>query len=392
MKLKVEFLDTYTITTEDQKTLSFNNINSPKLAILLAYILYHHRHKLSSIDLQELMFTNNSSSNPANALKALIFRLRGILNKYLGKYDYILSSQGTYYWNSEIELEFDVDSFVNYYRLGRNELDDDKKVKYYQKALLLYQGSFLPMINTSDKLMNIRHYLNSHFLNVTHFLIEYYLNKNEFSIAEEVCQSALIKNEADDNINCALVFALVKQGKLVLAREHYYKVKNLLSNNAVNKMAHYLDMNQVSSHEIDFNVIYADLNEKPVNGAFVCDYELFKSVYQLALRTSFRNGAAKSIILLTLHPKKYIIENPKINNLVLEETSNTLQQILISTFRLGDVVCKYSIKQFLVLLDCDYTGASKAIKRVKKKFYLQEKYDRVVIDESIVELDENMKK
>ena len=387
MKLQVEFLNTYTITTEDDHCLSFNNINSSKLAILLAYILYHHRHKLSTSDLQELMFGTNGSSNPANALKALIFRLRALLNNNLGKNNYILSSQGTYYWNPEIELDFDVDNFINYYRLGRNETDDLKKVAFYQKALLLYQGDFLPMIiNNNDKLMNIRHFLTSYFLNVANFLIEYYLRLNEFSLVEEICQAVLAANEADENINCILVFALVKQGKKSLAIKHYQKVQNSLTISSANKMQHYLELDDSNKHEVDFNIIYEDLNGTVSEGAFVCDYEFFKSIYQLALRTTSRKGAHKSIVLLTIHPKEYITKNPEINNLVLGETSHTLQQIMIDTFRASDVVCKYSIKQFLILLDCNYQGAIKAIKRVKKKFYLQEKYERVLVEESISEL------
>lgn len=67
------------------------------------------------------MLPNDSgeSNNPANALKALIYRLRTILKNNLGEYDYILSSQGTYYWNPE------------YYR---------------------YSGEFLPMIENVEKL------------------------------------------------------------------------------------------------------------------------------------------------------------------------------------------------------------------------------------------------
>ena len=389
MILIVKFLNTYTITTEDNRCLSFNKINSSKLAVLLAYIIYHHRHKLNSLDLQELMFVNNSSTNPANALKALTFRLRGLLNKNLGEYDYILSSQGTYYWNPEIELVFDVDNFINYYRLGRNELNDDKKVKLYQKALLHYDGDFLKMINNNDKLLSIRHYLNSHFLNVTTFLIDYYLKMNEYSVVEEICLKVIATNPSDDNVNCALVYALVKQGKLALAKKRYYKIKDSLSNPALRKISHYLNMDQYNNYEIDFDVIYSDLKENHVNGAFVCDYDLFKNIYQLSLRTSLRSGSKKSMVLLTLHPKDYITKNPEINNLVLEETSNTLQQILIKSFRLGDVVCRYSIKQYLLILDCNYQGAKKAIMRVKKKFYLQEKYERVVIEEAIQELKEN---
>lgn len=157
MKLKVDFFNAYVIKLDEDHWLDFNIINSPKLAKLLAYIIYHHRRKLSSNDLQELMFASGESNNPANALKALIYRLRTILKNNLGEYDYILSSQGTYYWNPEIEMIFDVDDFTLYHRLGRNEIHDEEiRAKYYMKAYYRYSGEFLPMIENVEKLSIIR--------------------------------------------------------------------------------------------------------------------------------------------------------------------------------------------------------------------------------------------
>ena len=254
MKLKVDFFNAYVIKLDEDHWLDFNIINSPKLAKLLAYIIYHHRRKLSSNDLQELMFASGESNNPANALKALIYRLRTILKNNLGEYDYILSSQGTYYWNPEIEMIFDVDDFTLYHRLGRNEIHDEEiRAKYYMKAYYRYSGEFLPMIENVEKLSIIRGFLNSQFLNVSRFLIEFYLKKEEYGIIEEICMKNLADNYLDENINAILVLALVKQDKITLAKEHYNKVtsalKDDLGNATIRKMKYYLNYNVNNAEE-----------------------------------------------------------------------------------------------------------------------------------------------
>ena len=78
----------------------------------------------------------------------------------------------------------------------------------------------------------------------------------------------------------------------------------------------------------------------------------------------------------------FIKNNLEIYNLVLEETSNILEKVILNSLRLGDIVCKYSMKQFLILLDCDENGVVKAINRIKKDFLAQDKYERVSIDYS----------
>ena len=62
--------------------------------------------------------------------------------------------------------------------------------------------------------------------------------------------------------------------------------------------------------------------------------------------------------------------------------SYILEKVILNSLRLGDIVCKYSMKQFLILLDCDENGVVKAINRIKKDFLAQDKYERVSIDYS----------
>lgn len=391
MKLDVEFLSNYIIKYDDDHWIDFNLINSHKLAKLLAYIIYNHRRKLNSGDLQTLMFASGESNNPANALKALIYRLRNILKKYLGEHDYILSSKGTYYWNPDIKLFLDVDDFNKYYRLGRNEMQSDEiRADYYYQAYQMYHGQFLPMIEDVEKLQIIRSYLNSQYLNAVHFLIEYYLDRKEYNLVEEICLEALNDNHLDENINLVLILTLVKQDKLTLAKKRYNEItttlKDVFSNYTISKMRYYLNLNNKNNEEKNILAIQNDLIEDKTHGAYFCDYDFFKKSYQLEARKSVRSENGRTLVVLTINPKDYVKDNLEICNMVLEATSKMLENVLLKLLRLGDIVCKYSTKQFLILLDCSKNDTINAIDRIKKDFSIQDKYNRVDIEYSFAAL------
>ena len=391
MKLEIQFFNAYIIKLDEDHWLDYNKINSFKLAKLLAYIIYHHRRKLSSNDLQELMFNEGESNNPANALKTLMYRLRILLKNNLGEYDFILSSQRLYYWNPEVNLTFDVDDFKIYCRLGRNKVfKENIRVDYYHKAFNKYRGDFLPMLDEVKELIIIRTYLNSQFLNISRYLIKYYTKLMCYDIVEELCSIALSFNQNDETINLFLIMSLVKQAKINLAKEHYNHVINFfndnISNITIRKMKYYLNLGSEEYKEKNILAIQKDLVETKVDKAFSCDYEFFKIVYQIEARKAFRKGNNGTIVLLTIKPKKYVEENLDVCNQVLEDSSNILEEIILNSLRVEDIVCKYSGKQFLILLDCSIEDASRAVERIKKMFQIQNKYERVILEDDFTEI------
>ncbi|MFQ8705762.1 MAG: hypothetical protein ACLR9T_06825 [Thomasclavelia sp.] len=390
MKLEIQFFNAYKIKLDENHWLDYNIINSFKLAKLLAYFIYHHRRKISSSDLQELMFSEGESNNPANALKTLMYRLRILLKNNLIDYDFILSSHGLYYWNSEVKLIFDVDDFNSYYRLGRNKsFKESVRVDYYLKAFNKYKGAFLPMLDEVKDLIIIRTHLNSQFLNIARYLIEYYYKLERYDIVEELCSITLSFNHNDETINLFLIISLVKQAKMNLAKEHYNQVItsfNNISNNTIHKMKYYLSLDNKGNEGKNIRAIQEDLVEKRVEKAFVCDYDFFKKIYQFEARKTFRKENKGTVALLTIKPKKYVEQNLDIYNRVLEDSSKILKDIILGSLRMGDIVCKYSDRQFLILLDCSISEAGGVIARIKKLFQIQNKYERVILEDDLIEI------
>ena len=174
-----------------------------------------------------------------------------------------------------------------------------------------------------------------------------------------------------------------------LAKEHYNQVItsfNNISNNTIHKMKYYLSLDNKGNEGKNIRAIQEDLVEKRVEKAFVCDYDFFKKIYQFEARKTFRKENKGTVALLTIKPKKYVEQNLDIYNRVLEDSSKILKDIILGSLRMGDIVCKYSDRQFLILLDCSISEAGGVIARIKKLFQIQNKYERVILEDDLIEI------
>ena len=87
-------------------------LRSDMLKKLLMYMLTHREHPASTQELAEALGQEDEVDNPAGALKNLMYRLRTILKKYISDDKFIITSQGSYAWNNEIEVDLDAERFL----------------------------------------------------------------------------------------------------------------------------------------------------------------------------------------------------------------------------------------------------------------------------------------
>lgn len=64
--------------------LSADNIKSAMLVRLMAYIFNHRDNNMTSTELIDALWPNESSDNPIGALRNLVYRLRRLLEKSFG--------------------------------------------------------------------------------------------------------------------------------------------------------------------------------------------------------------------------------------------------------------------------------------------------------------------
>lgn len=364
-------------------------MRSDMLAKLLVYILMHRDYPITIQELSEALWDEDETENPAGALKNLMYRLRNLLKKNLGDEDYILTSRGVYYWNSEIEVWFDVEEFEKCCEAAKKSEQTSEKIANYEKAIELYQGDFMPKITDKHWVVTLSAYYHSMLLSAVKALAEIYMAEERFEEAEQLCADGLKFDSVDEWLHCHRITALMRQNKQKLAMECYeHAVKVLYNalgvrNSAELEKVHQelLKMSKGTEAEAIENVHQDMREEKEPEGAYVCGYPVFREIYRLEARKISRLGESEYIMLLTLELKESAASgNDQMRKYMINQAMNQLEVILKEALRIGDVAARYSDSQFVVLLPtCTFEGCQMVGERILKRFQDKNKGKRVLI-------------
>lgn len=393
--LKVSFLGQFELVLDDKYILSYEDIGSVKNAKLLSYLLKNHKNKISGQELQNIMFADDSSSNPANALKAIVYRLRTFLKEFFGDLPVIISSRSGYCINPDIKVILDVDIFDDLISNAKVEEHEELILNHFEKALKLYRGDFLPMFSSEQWVMIDSTYLESSYMTAMTYVLKEYLKQERYEEVEELSTKALNYDNLNENLHYYLLSSLMKQNKVSIAKQHYLATEKLL----YNELGIYPNddlqniYNEIISHqrlkEATMNDVQQGLVEHRTQiGAFQCSYETFRKIYQLEARKAIRRGTGSEyLVLLTIEANELVKKNPTVIDAIMESTSSLLCQNIMTSLRAGDTFTKYSNSQYLILLpDCTDESAQAVVKRLTTNFYKVDKYNRVTIHSKVDEI------
>lgn len=330
--------------------------HSRKTFLLLAYLIAFRKKAIPQFELFEVLWKDNESDNPVNALRTLLSRTRNILSKldYPDVNRLIKASNGSYYWNKEIPVSLDIDIFEEYYNLLKKEsISDDNKITYGKKALELYKGSFLSNLSSEYWVVPMATYYNSIFINIVNILIDLYLKQDDYASIVELCNTAIALSPYQENFYYYLIDALYETGNSKDAIEQYKKAEAFMyANFGVSLSSKFSSLykkicNTKNNLEFNLEKIHEDLVEKDkIFGAFMCDYELFKQQFQLEIRASQRNNHPLQICLVSVvDQKRNIPPLKKLNNYM-----SGLENVIRSSLRASDIFARYSVSQYIIML------------------------------------------
>ena len=130
-------------------------------------------------------------------------------------------------------------------------------------------------------------------------------------------------------------------------------------------------MEQIQEDQSDMKIILNDLRGDSDKGAFLCEYGVFKQIYQLEVRRAERLGMSVFLSLISVRVligRVDLTEEEKTKALV--RGMRKLQDVLLSSLRSGDVVARCSRSQYMLLLPtCQYETARKVMERIENAFY-----------------------
>lgn len=391
----ISLLGNFEIKNGDAKIEETIN-RSKKMWNLLGYIITYHNKHISQNEYIDMLWPDEVSANPVNALKTLLSRVRTLLEPIaINQENFILSSQGSYQWNNKLPCVIDIEEFEKYCQKATDvSYPEDERIKFFKKALDLYQGDFLTKHSTELWVIPLATYYHNLYLDTVKAFLQLLNTRNEYELMEYYCSKALQIERFDETLHCIFIQILLNQGNTIAAMNHYEQTTDLLYLNLgvkPSKELRSLYLNIIRTQktlETDLNIIQGDLKEAEFkSGPFVCEYCIFQETYRLIARQAAREGRSVYLCLITVSDSKGDI--PSLNK--LDAAMKRLLDAINDSLRRGDVVSKYSGAQYVILLpDINYEDGSMVMERIIKKYYqanrrsvlhLKYKLEQIILDD-----------
>lgn len=371
--LKVRMLGHCSLTL-GKREISDKENRSRKAWQLLAYMIYFRHRTIPQEELLSLLWgKDRKSTQPANALKTMLHRIRDMLDtlcENAGR-QLIVRRDGTYAWNNSFPLQLDVEDFETLCHLGAAEESGDERLAEYRHALALYGGDFLPKFSAEPWVVSISTNLHSLYIQACRETIVLLERRNLTEEVIALCQRTVQLEPYEENFYFHLMKGLMKKGNRREAADVYRKMRDLLFSNfgimpSDEVTALYRDtVRPLNDREITIDTVRDQLRETaPDCGALICDYDMFKVVYRMLARSVMRSGDAIHIALLTVSGAEDVLAKRS-----RDICMHNLLELLRQNLRRGDVISRCSISQYIVLLQqADYENSCTIMERISRSF------------------------
>ena len=265
----------------------------------------------------------------------------------------------------------DVDLFEQLCKRAEKRKSGAGRIALLEEALNLYKGDFLQN-NQENWLVPITEYYHNMYIKAVFSLIECYLDNQNYEDIITVCENAITIEEHNEELYFHLIDALYRSGHQAEALAAYSTVTETFYRKfGINpskelKSLYRTIIKTTKALETDLNVIKESLTEEgEAQGAFSCEYEFFKDVYQLEARACARSGDSIYLGLITLTPA-----TSSVNSIALNKAMDDLVKAMNDTLRKGDVYSRYSVSQYVLLLpSASYENIEMVMKRISSSFY-----------------------
>ena len=347
-----------------------------KTCLFLEYLILKKDRPVTHDELLDMLWSEKESSNPATALRTLLHRYRSLVESsdLPELNNSILTSRGSYQWNPDLDCEIDVFEMERFSQEARQAgISNRERIEKYLQVINVYTGPLLS--NSADEMWVVPKsvYYHDLFLECIFTLIDLLKEEEEHGIIVQVCRKAMDVDLFDERLHLELMMALVKTGKKREALSQYYFATDLHYKQlgvqpseeirAIYKLIVQADQNM----EADIEKVQSTIEEEDeMGGAFVCEYEFFKEIYQLQRRLIQRYNSTMFLALITVS-NTY---EQRFDNLVLDNIMKQLLYTARTNLRRGDTISRYSAMQYVILLpSVTYETGKMVMERIKKAFY-----------------------
>ena len=320
-----------------------NAVSGRKVLSFLQYLIVNHTRNISS---EELIgqFWGEQSSDPANALKNMIFKCRNLLKAMFPDQEgLIVTLPGCYAWDPAVRLELDSELFEQACLKAR-KCSGDAYLEVLMEAAALYKGDFLAG-NDSDWALSMRRYYQTLYLDVCKMALPLLQKREMWTEMINICEQAGTVDCSADTFVVYQMQALISMGHPERASQVYRSFRELLWREfevepaeqveQIFMLAESMCQSNTDSQDILKMVAESELETR----AFFCTFGVFQSIVALEKRHLARSGLESSLCIVSLG-----------NKVTPTTDARRLERILLEGLRTGDPVARLDAGSYILLL------------------------------------------
>lgn len=371
--IQIQMLGPFTLRAGDNQISDADN-RSRKVWALLAYLICHRGTPVTQKKLIELLWGDDpSSSNPENALRITLHRLRSQLDQLwsgAGK-ELILHQNGGYSWNSQIPFSLDSDRFEQLTQT-RN-VSDDQRLELCLEALSLYRGDFLERQASESWVIPVTTHYHNLFILLTLEAAQLLSVRDRHQEAITLCQAGIQAEPYHEPLYQVLMQELAATGDPKGAAAVYENLsKRLFDDFGIRPSDQTRAVYREAAHTpgdrtLPIDEVLEHLQEPEViPGAMECDYDYFKVLCHAESRAMERTGNATHVALLSATG----ITGDPLPKRSLERIMGQLGQQIRINLRRGDTISRCSTTQYILMLPkANYEDSCMVCRRVINAYH-----------------------
>ncbi|MBQ6382787.1 MAG: winged helix-turn-helix domain-containing protein [Clostridia bacterium] len=374
LPIRIQMMDRFAIYINEQKTDQLT-AKSRKGAALVQFLILNGGEPVPNQTLLNALWDEEKSMNPENALKTLVSRVRVMLTQIEPRLGgCIVSNRGAYYWECCADMTVDLYEIENIIReLDSPETGDVRRQMLIEELLNLYTGDLLEHSEQAEWALAKATTLHNKYLEAVYSYLELMKERKQYEEIITVCRRALDVDSFDDRLHMELMYALVQINRTGEALSQYKHVVQLnyryLGIKPSQNLQEFYKQIISAGQTLDFSLesIRNELRESNTRqGAFVCEYTVFKEIFNLQMRNLERLGASMFLAIIMIGPQ----DGSEMDPMRQDNIMSALEEIMRKNLRKGDTITRFAPNIFALLLPTvNYSTGGLVLERIKASFY-----------------------
>ena len=372
-KIRIQMMSSFALYVDENRVDSLVD-KSRKGVALMQMLILGRGESVPNQRLMSALWSEEKSSNPENALKTLVSRMRALLNRIvpnLGRC--IVAERRAYSWQCMPGMTVDVYEIEDIFaRLEGDGENGRTRPDLCERLLELYGGD-LPMRIQNEWALSRAATLHNRYIAAIFSYLDLLKQREDYDRVISVCRKALEVDNLEDRLHMDLMSALIQTGRNNEAMLQYKHVMHLyyhyLGVRPSDHMQQFYKQIVNSGKTLDLNLesIQSELLERnEQRGAFICEYMVFKEIFNLLMRNLERLGSTMFLgVIMVGNLDGSVMDSMRQDNIM-----QGLIEILRQNLRKGDTVARFSPSLVALLLPMvSYNTDLMVMERIKARFY-----------------------